>query len=191
MHERARVARFRDREAFGVDAARGSGVEHDAAPDGGVGAQHEAIAARGDDGRGEPQLGARVVGAHDPRGDLRRAVVHADSRRDVGDRLEPNVEPVARHERVRRDECVTARELVSLDAREVHGDTLACFRALDVPVVHLHTSHAHVEAGRLDPQPVAGADRARPERARHDRADAVQREDAVDVEPRRPPTSWL
>ena len=185
MHERARIARFGDREPLGVDAARGSGVEHDAASDGRLGAQHEAIAAGGDDGRGEPELRARVVGAYDPRRDLRRAVVHADRRRDVGDRLEPHVEPVARHERIRRDERVAARELVSLDPGEVHGDTLAGFRALDVPVVHLHASHAHLESRRLDPQPVAGADRPRPERARHDRADAVEREDAVDVEPRR------
>ena len=46
--------------------------------------------------------------------------------------LEPHVEPVARHERIRRDQRVAARELVSLDPGEVHGDTLAGFRALDV-----------------------------------------------------------
>ena len=157
------------------------------------GAQHEAVAARGDDGRGEPQLRVRVVGAHDSRGDLRRAVVHADRAAGiVGDRLEGERRAGSSSANASGVTSASPRaELVSLDAREVHGDALARFCALDVPVVHLHTSHAHVEAGRLDPQPVAGADRARPERAGHDRADAAQREDAVDVEPRRRPTSWL
>ena len=52
-------------------------------------------------------------------------------------------------------------------------------------VVHLDAAHAHVDAGRLGAELVALADRARPERARDDGADPVQRERAVDVEARR------
>ena len=65
-------------------------------------------------------------------------------------------------------------------------DPLSRLRALDRLVVHLDAAHAHVAAGRLHAQLVALADRARPERAGDDGADAAQREDAVDVEPRRP-----
>ena len=51
--------------------------------------------------------------------------------------------------------------------------------------MHLHRADANVPSARLDAKLVALADRARPERPGDDGADAAQREDAVDVEPRR------
>src|SRR5439155_15425120 len=84
-----------------------------------------------------------------------------------------------------RDERVAAGELVALDSRQCDRDALAGLGALDWAVVDLHAPYAHVEARRLDAQLVALADRPRPERARDDRADPAQREDAVDVQPGR------
>ena len=108
--------------------------------------------------------------------------------RVVADRLELlelDVEAVADGIGAGLDERVAALERAALDPGQRERDPLSGLGALDRLVVHLDASHAHVDAGRLGAQLVALADRARPERARDDGADAVQREDAVDVEPRR------
>ena len=77
-------------------------------------------------------------------------------------------------------------DLAPLDSGKAHGNALARLCAIDITVVHLHAAHPHVVTRRLEPQLVARADRARPERARHDRPEAGDGERAVDVEPRRP-----
>ncbi len=56
---------------------------------------------------------------------------------------------------------------------------------LDVSIVHLDAPHPHVAPARLEPKLISGADRARPERAGHDRAESGDGEGAIDVEPRR------
>ena len=126
----------------------------------------------------------RVADPDELRGDLRRPVVHLDPGvvRDRLQLLELDVEPVADRVRARLDQCVAAAKRLSLDAGERQRDALPRLGALDGQVVHLHAAHADVEAGRLGSQLVALADRARPERARDDGADPVQREGAVDVE---------
>ena len=83
------------------------------------------------------------------------------------------------------DEHVAAAERVALDRPAGDRDPLARLGPLDRRVVHLHAAHAHLEPARLGAEHVALADRARPERAGDDGADPAQREDPVDVEPRR------
>ncbi len=50
--------------------------------------------------------------------------------------------------------------------------------------MHVHAAHANGAAARLDAQHVAGRDASRPERSGGDRADALQREHAVDIQAR-------
>ena len=102
--------------------------------------------------------------------------------RDLGELLDADVQPVRDGEAARLDEHVAPPELAPLDPGEVHGDALAGGRPLDRLVVHLDAPHAPGDPARLHPQQVAGADRPRPERPGDDRADAREREDAVDVE---------
>ena len=94
--------------------------------------------------------------------------------------------PVAQRERAGRDERVAAPQVVALDARQRDGDALARVRRLDRRVVDLQAAHADVAAAGLDAQLVSLGERPGPERPGRDRADAAQREDAVDEETRRP-----
>ena len=128
-----------------------------------------------------------AVDANDARWNPGRAVVHRQpgAARDRLELLERDLEPVRAGKRVRGDERVAAVDVAPLDARQVDGHPLPGLRALDGRVVHLHRADAHVAARRLEPQLIALADRPRPERARDDGADPAQREDAVDVQPRR------
>ena len=57
--------------------------------------------------------------------------------------------------------------------------------ALDVSIVHLDAPHPHVAPARLEPKLISGADRARPQRARRDRAESRDGEGAIDVQSRR------
>ena len=123
--------------------------------------------------------------AHDARRHGLRPDVDGHRGGDLLERLEPDVEPVRDRVVARLDEHVAAREVAALDRGQVHGDALPRLGRLDRRVVHLHRPHAHRRAARLDAQQVARGDRARPERAGGDRADALQREDTVDVEARR------
>src|SRR5205085_5205721 len=85
----------------------------------------------------------------------------------------------------RRDERVAAVQLRALDAGERDGDALARVGASDRRVVYLHAAYTYLAAARLDTQHVRFTDRAGPERARGDGADAAEREHPVDVEARR------
>ena len=86
----------------------------------------------------------------------------------------------------RLDEDVAALQARALDPGEVHRHALAGFGPVDLAIVHLDASRARAEARGLDPQLVARADRARPERPGDDGPDTREAERAVDVEPRRP-----
>ena len=179
------VAAFEQRDPLRVRVPRRRGIHDAAAADRRSRAQHDAVAARRDDRRGKPQLRVAVACTGNARRNVRRAVVDVHPRRDLPQRLERDVEPVADGKRVRRHERVAAAEVVALDARQAHGNALAGLRALDRPVVHLDAPHADVAAERLDAQLVPLADRPRPERAGDDRADASERENAVDPQARR------
>ncbi len=112
-------------------------------------------------------------------------MVELDAHRDVPDRLQCHVEPEARPEGAGGGEDVSPPQLVAPDSRQRDGHALPRLRPRDRPVVHLDAADPHHPSARLDAQLVSLADRPRPERARRDRADAVEREGAVDVEPRR------
>ena len=86
----------------------------------------------------------------------------------------------------RRDERLSSHDVAPLDPGKAHRDALAGLRAIDVTVVHLDAADPHVATRRLEPQLVSRADRARPERAGHNRAEAGDRERTVDVQPSRP-----
>ena len=78
-------------------------VEHAAAGDGRRPAQDDAVVARGDERRGQPQLGEALAGPDDARRDGGGAVMDVEARA-VLDRLELrelDVEPVARPEAAR------------------------------------------------------------------------------------------
>ena len=106
----------------------------------------------------------------------------------VADRLELgelDVEPVAHGIGAGLGERVSTVQRAALDSGQRERDPLARLGSVDRLVVHLDAAHPHVDPGRLGPQLVARADRARPQRSRDDGADPVQGEGAVDVEPRR------
>jgi len=145
------------------------------------------IVAGGDDGNRETELGVLLPRANDAGRDRRRAVVHeqAGSGRNRLELLEANVQPVARPVRLAADEGVPAPELAPLHPRQRERDPLARGPMVDRLVVHLHRSHPHAAAARLDPENVPAGNGAGPERSRHNRPDPAQREDAIDVQARR------
>ena len=112
-------------------------------------------------------------------------MVEHDAGRNVSEWLEQYVEPEARPDGARCDEDVAPAQLPPLHAGEGDGDALPGLGSLDRPVVHLHASNPHAPAARFHTELVSLADRPRPERPGCDRPDAVQRERAVDVKPRR------
>ena len=117
MDGRGHVSPLEQLDAFEAGVARGSGVDDAPAADGRARAEHEAVSAGGDGGRGEAQLRVALADPPDRGRDLRRAVVdvHAGA---VGDRLElleRDVQPEARRVGARLDERVAAPQLRSLD----------------------------------------------------------------------------
>ena len=152
--DRSRVAALQEREPrFGCLPRRGR-VEHCAAAQRRALAEDDAVAPRGHDGRGQPQLRVTLSDANDATVVLRRPVVH--------------VEPGAVGESVRGSSAMSSRYPTGYDrgairasprrrsplhAGESERDPLARFRLFDRPVVHLDAPHAHVEAGGLRPQP--------------------------------------
>ena len=186
MHQRpddlGGIAALEDGQAVGLEPARRGGVEHHAAADGRLGAQHDAVAARRDERLAQPELRVR------PRaGDARRYGVRAEvdgdggrDRRRAPRRACPGGSsadsgPARRaRRRARRSRRPTAGRLTATrwpaSARST-GASCTCTE-------RTRTSRP----SRLDPQQIAGGDRPRPERARRDRPDSLQREDAVDIE---------
>ena len=171
-------------EAVRIGMTWRCGVDHASAADSRAGAEDETIVARGNEGRGQPQL-REPAAAHDPRECRRRAVMHDRARWDRGELFQLDIEPVAARVGTRLNEDITPAELTSLDARQSNGDSLTGLGRIDRLIVHLHAADAHLAPTRLGPKHVARRDPAGPQRAGHDRADAAQREDAVDVQPRR------
>ena len=98
----------------------------------------------------------------------------------VGEGGDLDVETIARGVRAGLDDQVAARHLIAIDADEVEGHSPTRARDLYGGVVHVHRADAHLAPARLDQHTIALGDAAGPERARDDRADAVQREDAID-----------
>ena len=131
--------------------ARGSGVDDAPAADGRARAEHEAVSAGGDGGRGEAQLRVPLADPPDRGRDLRSAVVDVHARA-VGDRLElleRDVQAEARRVGTRLDERVAAPQLRSLDPGQADRYALTGFGGVDRAVVHLHAPHADIETGRL------------------------------------------
>ena len=124
--------------------------EHDSAADRRPCAEDDAVAARRDDGRGEPQLRVAVADEDDAREHVGRAVMHVHARGDVRQRLERHVEAVARPIRARSDERVAAAHVAAFDARERDRYALARVRAVDGAVVHLHAAYPDGPPARLD-----------------------------------------
>ena len=186
MHRRRSISPFDARHSLVVAVARRSRVDHTSAAERRLRAQDHAIAARRDDRRGQAQLRVALAHPDDARGNVGRSDVNLDASA-VANRLElveHDVEPVRDRVAVALDERIAAKHLRALDSGQADRDPLSRLRPLDVAVVHLHAPYAHVLAGGLENELVAGADRARPERPGRHRADAAQRERAVDVQAR-------
>ena len=148
-------------------------------------AKYQPVAPCSNHRRSEAQLGEAFAEAHDPRRGMRRAEVHLHARvvLDRGDLLERNVEPIRRRIPARLDECFSPCDIAPIDSGKAHRDALARLRPPDVAVVHLDAPHSDVAAGRLEPELISCADRARPERSGHDRAEARDGKRAIDIEP--------
>ena len=139
-------------------------VEHDAAADGRLGAQHDPVAACGDHRCDEPQLRVLAV-ARDPRRDARSCRC-ARSRPPAGRRVlvELDVEAVRDGVVAGRDEHVAAPSSLRSSVGRLTATRWPGSASLDGGVVHLDAAHAHDAARRLEAQQVAGGDAARPER---------------------------
>ena len=136
-------------------------------------------------GVGETQLRVAVTDPDDACRDPARPVVHRQPC-PVGDRLElleGHLEAIGARKGAGGDEGVSPADVAALDAGQARGDALPGRGTLYRDVVHLNGAHAHVAPGRLEPELVARADGARPERPRDHRPDAAQGEDSVDEEP--------
>ena len=121
---------------------------------------------------------------------LRGPLVKADARAvlerlRVRQQVERGVGQPRRLERARRHNCLAARDLVHLRAREVDGRSLARDRLAALLAVHLNASHFRAPSTRLDRELVVHRDPPRDQRPGDDRAEAFHREDAIDRQPRR------
>jgi hypothetical protein len=172
-------------EARRVRVSRRHRIEDTAAADSRAGTQDDAVTARGDHRSVEAQLreAAHAGYACERPGS---SVMHECARRDRSQRLQLDVEAIARRVRPRLDEDVAAAKVPAFDARQRERYALTRESDIDFAIVHLHASHSDVPTGRLRAHRVAGGDAAGPERAGRDRADPAQREDPVDVQAHRP-----
>ncbi len=163
-------------------------------------AQDEAIARQGHDRCVELELRERVLArldrgaleARDPRQHLRRAAVEqpAAARREgprtAAQQPHAHVDDPAGLQRATLHDGVTAPRL-RLGEAEVERGALARDGLVDRGAVHLHA--AHLAGGRRSGEAtgqerdlVTDADAARPQRPRHDGAEPLHREDAIDGE---------
>ena len=187
-HDRRRIATLEQLEPLLVEPSRWGGIEHGRAAERRLAPQDDAVAARRDDGSLEPQLRRLRADPGDAGRDPRGAVVHRDAGAAVDrhELLELDIEAVGDRKGAGRHERVAAVQVAPVDAGKTERNPLAGARPLDSGVVHLHGANAHLAAARSDLEHVALGDRARPERAGDDGADAAEREHPVDVEPCRP-----
>jgi hypothetical protein len=88
--------------------ARRRRVEHSSASDSGCGAKDNAVTARSDDRFRQAKLGETVADPNDAREQVRGSMMHMHARRNLGQRLEFDVEAVARRIGAGRDECIAA-----------------------------------------------------------------------------------
>ena len=103
-----------------------------------------------------------------------------------GQHLDPRIDRPSRLARAWRDQHLTARQVLHLDARDVQCGALACFGAIDGCAVHLDATHLHAPRSRDDLQLVIDAKTTRDQGTRHHRPEPAHREDAVDRQPRGP-----
>ena len=139
-------------------------------PGGAIERDHEAVALRGDQRPLTAQLPAALV----PGATIRagsRAVMDLRARGLGAAEVERRVDDPGRAQvgALTRDD-VAAAHVVDPYAHEVDRDALPGVRALHGGVVHLDATDPHAFVGRQEAQAVARADRARPERAGHDRS---------------------
>ena len=182
-------------------ARRREGVDDDTAAEGVLRrlvAHDEAVAVQRADRPVEREL-------HPARGPRRDGVAleHDDARADVArpevqvhrrpvrerpggrvEQVQPGVDARGRRVRARGDDPVAALDVALLQpaAGEVERQALAGAALLRLAVLRMQAAHAHLQAARRDHQPVARRDRARHRGAGHHRADAGEREAAVDGE---------
>ena len=103
----------------------------------------------------------------------------------AGHDLHPGVEaPADAAGRLRRDQPAAALHGIAVEAAQVDAHAAAGAHDLGLVIVHLHAAHDRSRAPGLHHQRVAGADLAAPQRARDHRADALEREHAVDRQAR-------
>ncbi len=148
----------------------------------------------------EPQLPERplsrgelhAVDERDHARHLRRADVReepgpiAQRPRRPGQELQLDVEHLRgahRGERARLHQGGSARRVLHLHAGEVGRGALAGARLVDRAAVHLDAAHPHpagLRAGAGEVHLVAGSERSGEERSRHHRAEALDREGAIE-----------
>ncbi len=138
-----------------------------------------------------PRLQPLALDGRDAGGGLAGAVVHVHAgapreRARSGQQIHLHVEQVpGRRCCVAVDHHVPALDFAALDPGEVERDSLSCLGPGARLGMHLHPADPRTRAAGLDPDLRAPRDAPGPERPRHDGADALQREAAVDVQPRR------
>ena len=160
------------------------------------GADDDPVAAQGGQRRLQPQLRTagragrqpRAVEQHDAGADGRRPVQDLDVRAPADavrlrHRLQRDVDAERRCQRRAGVEHVAALHVAALDADQAGRHAAPGHRLLHVGVVLLQRADAGLAAARRQAHAVARPQRPRPEGARDDRADAAQREDAVDGQP--------
>ncbi len=96
--------------------------------------------------------------------------------------LEHDVDAVGRRDAPGRHERVAGRGSAAALRHDRERDAAARLGALDRLAVNLDAPHADLEAGRQHLETVARRDRARPERARDDRAGTREAEGAIDIQ---------
>ena len=157
-----------------------------------VGPHHQPVAAARYRGRLQPELHARgraggdlraVQGTHAGQ-ELGAGQVHPHAglvpeRALPGEKGQVRFQDRGGDERARRAEHVAARDLVHVDAAEVHGRTAPRLNPLRGRAVHLQAAHARPPPRGQDLHLLAHGQAARDHRPRHHRPEAAQREGAV------------
>ena len=155
------VAALDQLEALGRELPRRVGIEDDRAAESRPVSQDDVVATGGNRGRGEPELRVVLAGPDHPCVVLGGPVVDVEARsvRNFLQLVEDDVQPVARRERARLDQCIPSPERTPFDSRECDRDTLTRPGPLDVAVVHLHAPNANLEPAWLSDEDVSFPER--------------------------------
>ena len=95
---------------------------------------------------------------------------------------ETDIDRVNGHERTRQGEDHPSREILDVDAAEVHGGASPRLEPADLRLVALEPANPRFQPAGLDLDLLAGFERAIYQRARNDGAEALNGEGAVDRE---------